>query len=96
LAAQNPNREIMCCLSCGRDTHSINGYCHRCIGQGWQIDDRKDRHVIHFDGDPICKQIKENEDNYGEDALGPQKFYYVASRKEENRHFDKMARLLNG
>ena len=24
---------LQCCLGCGRDTHSVSGYCLRCIGR---------------------------------------------------------------
>ena len=45
----NPNRELMCCVSCGRDTKAKSGLCHRCAGRGKyanHINDHKDRPMI--------------------------------------------------
>ena len=61
-AQPNPNGELICCLGCGRDTWSKDGYCNKCIGQSShfnsQINDRKDRHrlnvsLIDIDEDDI-------------------------------------------
>lgn len=87
--------EVICCFGCGRDTRAEGGYCYHCIGRGIQIDDRKDRPVIHFDGDPICQQSEPHEDDYREDSMGPEKLYPYFDKGENNRHFDRMAKIYN-
>jgi predicted amidophosphoribosyltransferase len=71
----NPNFEIMCCLGCGRDTTASGGCCYRCIGRGQQgVDERKDRPVVRFDGNPICNITGVSYDDYGEEAMRPAKY----------------------
>lgn len=62
------SNELKNCLSCGRDTRSVSGYCFRCIGHSEischadsQIDDRRDRQQFKFTNLDI-------EDDYSEDS----------------------------
>jgi len=60
-------KEIVCCISCGRDTIAKSGFCFRCVGGNSrtfaaQINETKDRKQIcqasDNDSDMIC-QINE-------------------------------------
>ena len=45
--------ELVCCISCGRDTRRADGLCVRCSGYGGansaQINDQKDRKMLKWD-----------------------------------------------
>ncbi len=59
----NPNNEIMCCLSCGRDTESSSGICYRCGSPyGFQVSDQKGRKILKIDGDPAWKYDPEDQE----------------------------------
>ncbi len=87
---------MKCCLSCGRDTQNTSGYCNKCFGHGSQIDDRKDRPVIHFDGDPICLQVnQEFEDDYSEDSMITKQGSFYFSKGEETKRFNRLRKIYN-
>lgn len=93
----NPNGELINCLTCGRDTTAKGGCCYRCVGRGQQgLDERKDRPVIRFDGDPIMQVLGDFDNAYGENSMRPaKKRGRFLSSAEEIRHFNKMRKIYN-
>ena len=91
--------EVVCCISCGRDTAYESGYCCKCScvgGYGVQIDDRKDRPVFRVDGDSVCCSSMEIEDDYSENSMPPKRKKVCGySPKEQTRHFKKMQTIYN-
>ena len=66
------------CLICGRDTARKSGICWRCEGHGTHVQEKRDRHVLHVDGDPPMKTIDlDAEDDYSEES-GPDSVYTEA------------------
>lgn len=63
---KNPRGELMCCISCGRDTSSKSGYCAECRGgrDGTGRSETKDRkaksrsQIFEHDGDDYSEDYK--------------------------------------
>lgn len=86
--------ELKNCMSCGRDCTSESGYCYRCIGRGQQgVDERKDRHIVRFDGDPIMNINGDFVNSYGEDSMLDCKHVGFVSAKEEDRRYKRHRRI---
>lgn len=63
----NPQRKLMCCENCGRDTTAATGYCGRCVGRGRQYVGNpkahgRDPRVVN--GTPVDEPPPEEDDEY--------------------------------
>ena len=63
-------KELKNCLSCGRDTTRLDGYCKYCICLGsTTVNEQLDRNILRFGRDPITWWTPLHEDRYDENYM---------------------------
>ncbi len=64
------NNEVKNCLSCGRETWGVSGYCKACYHTGAvNFDEKRDRHILRFGNDPVSWWTPLHEDRYDEEYI---------------------------